>query len=311
MKLLTRVCFILTLVAFGCSTNNSERNSPTNESVSSQKQQTEEPRIFDYQPPTPVDGQLYAAIELGALGLNYFITEIDTRDRWSLKASSFGRSNIIYGVNTTDEILNKIFEFRNEILEYGVQVNNIHIIASSSAVKASIVQDLKTQLSRRNLDISYINSNDEGQYALIATIPREFVNESFLVDIGSGNTKLSWVEGSDTLSIDIHGSKYFLGDVQDTTVFREVRDAILEIPEQNRNLCFMLGGMIYEFVKEEIDQSEKRYFVLKTPNEYPVDNEKLRAANVIYNALYLPPTYSYIFDSQSNFSVGYLISLEK
>ena len=50
-----------------------------------------------------------------------------------------------------------------------------------------------------------------------------------------------------------------------------------------------------------------RCWDLDAPNSYPVDNEKLKAANVIYNALYLEPTYSYIFDRDSNFSIGYLI----
>ena len=308
MKALVKACIVLLIVS-GCSTNKESRK--TSDTSLPPSPQPELSRSFDYQPPLPVNGKLYAAIELGALGLNYFIAEIDQENRWLLRASSYGRSNIIYGVNTTSEILDQISSFRKEILEYGVKQSNIHIIASSSAIKASIVEELKSELSKNNFRLQYINSEDEGQYALMATIPREFMDESFLVDIGSGNTKLSWIEQGDTLSIDIHGSKYFLSDVQDTTVFREVRDAILEIPAKNRNLCFMLGGMIFEFVKDDIQKSEQRYFVLKQPNEYPVSNEKLRAANVIYNALFLAPTYSYIFDSQSNFSIGYLISLPK
>lgn len=307
MKSFLQVCCV-TIMLFSCG---SEKQSTNTGSRSIVQPEASELREFDYQPPKPVNGQLYAAIELGAIGLNYFVIEIDKEQRWALKKSSFARSNIIYGINTTKEILKNIGEFRNEILDFGVASENIHIIASSSAIKADIIGMLKSELSKQNLQLKYIESAAEGRYALAATIPKEFISESFLVDIGSGNTKLSWIENNDTLSIDIHGSKYFLGDVQDTTVFREVRDAILEIPESNRYLCFMLGGMIYEFEKDQIDQNENRYFVLKSPNEYPADNEKLRAANVIYNALYLKPTYSYIFDSKSNFSIGYLIDLKK
>ncbi len=309
MNYLAKVCLI-SLVLFGCNTDNKSSNASS--------RQTPKPliksdvkKVFDYQPRQPENGELYAAIELGSLGLNYFIAEIDEENRWSLKSSSYARSNIIYGVNTPTEILNKILEFRDEILKNNVREDRIHILASSSAIQSDIIDKLKIDLKEYNLSIEYINAEDEGYYALTATIPQEFVNESFLVDVGSGNTKLSWIEENDTLSIDIHGSKYFLSDVHDTTVFREVRDAILEIPEKNRNLCFMLGGMIYEFEKEKVDQSNKRYFVLKSPGDYPTNNEKLKAANVIYNALYLEPTYSYIFDSQSTFSIGYLLNLEK
>lgn len=309
MNHLAKLCLI-SMLLLSCNTESNTSNKTT-ESRSNLVLGSDIKKVFDYQPRKPENGKLYAAIELGSLGLNYFVTEIDTQNRWSLKASSYARSNIIYGVNTTDEILNKILAFKEEISNQGVSNENIHILASSSAIKSNIIDELKTKLLDYNLSIRYITAEDEGYYALTATIPQEFVNESFLVDIGSGNTKLSWIEEDDTLSIDIHGSKYFLGDVHDTTVFREVRDAILEIPEKNRNLCFMLGGMIYEFEKDMVEQSNKRYFILKSPSDYPTNNEKLKAANIIYNALYLEPTYSYIFDSQSTFSIGYLLDLEK
>lgn len=270
----------------------------------------QQPRVFDYQPENPVDGELKAVIELGALGLNYFIIEVDDQARWSLEKQIFGRSNIVYGETSIDEIIDNILSFQSEILGYGVQKNNIHVVVSSSAIESKI-SNLEQQLSDLSMTTKTVNPDEEAKYAMIATIPKEFIDESFMVDVGSGNTKLSWVNLGDTSTIEIHGSKYFLSEVQDTTVFREVRDAILQIPESNRNLCFMLGGIIYEFVKEEIQQTDQRYHVLKAPGSYPTNNEKLKAGNVIYNGLHLAPTYSYIFDNHSNFSIGYLVSLKK
>ncbi|MEQ8904194.1 hypothetical protein [Ekhidna sp.] len=307
MKLLYHSCIIFIIVC-SCGTNQSTKEKRASGPA---VEQQEVDKAFNYEPEKPQKGKLNAVIELGALGLNYFIISIDAQGRWDLKKAKYGRSNLIYGVNSTAEITAKINEFKNEIINFGVAGKDIHLLASSSVVKTDQVSVLNEKLKSLNLKIKSINADMEAQYALMATIPREFIEESFLVDIGSGNTKISWVQDTDTLSIEIHGSKYFLSDVQDTTVFREVRDAILEVPTQNRNLCFVLGGMIYEFVKDEINSSEKRYFVLDPPDAYPIDNEKLKAAYVIYNALYLEPTYSYIFDSKSNFSIGYLISLKK
>ena len=225
-----------------------------------------------------------------------------------MEEASYSRSNFIYGVNSNEEIVQTITGFIEEIISYGVSRENVHLIASSSVVNGENLDDLNALLGQKTqLNIVGISAENEAKYALAATVPQEFLEESFVVDIGSGNSKLSWVSNQDTLSIEIHGSKYFLSDIQDTTVFREVRDAVLQIPEENRNLCFMLGGMIYEFAKDKMLGSEARYVVLDAPNSYPVDNEKLKAANVIYNALYLEPTYSYIFDRDSNFSIGYLI----
>jgi hypothetical protein len=304
MRLLFHIFFISSLL-LGCGVNQSTKEKKVSKPASEESPIS---RTFDYEPRKPINGDLNAVIELGALGLNYFIVEIDKEARWELKNAQYGRSNLIYGVNTTSEIITKINEFKKEIISRGVSQKDIHLLASSSVIKTEYVADLNNRLKSSNLKIKSITADLEAQYALMATIPQEFIEESFLVDIGSGNTKISWVQNTDTSSIEIHGSKYFLGDVQDTTVFREVRDAVLEVPEKNRNLCFVLGGMIYEFVKDEIDSSNKRYFILSPPDTYPMDNEKLRAAYVIYNALYLQPTYSYIFDSESNFSIGYLIS---
>lgn len=305
MKLLAHLCFI-SIILVACGTKKQETSSKKNQSIS----KPTEIRTFDYQSLKPVNGQLKAVIEIGSLGLNYFVIEIDDKGRWELVDSDYGRSNIIYGVSSRNEILATINKFKKEIQNAGVKAKNIHLIASSSVGKIEDTILLKEELSKTGLNLVAINSKEEAQLALMATIPKEFVDESFLVDIGSGNTKISWVQENDTLSTEIHGSKYFLGDVQDTTVFREVRDALLKVPRKNRNLCFILGGMIYELAKDDMKPDE-RYFVLDPPSSYPTSNERLKAANIIYSALYLEPTFSYIFDSKSSFPIGYLISLGK
>ncbi|MEO9869646.1 hypothetical protein [Ekhidna sp.] len=305
MKLFAFMCFI-SLSIIGCNPE-----SKKSENKSSLPLAKEVKKSFDYQPQKPVNGQLKAVIELGSLGLNYFIVNIDDNGRWELKKSNYGRSNIIYGANTSKEVISNIISFQTEIIDYGVELENIYLIVSSSVVKTEDITGLETKMTKNNLPLVSVSLEKEAQLAMAATIPKEFLEESFLVDIGSGNTKFSWVENQDTLSIETHGSKYFLNDIQDTTVFRQVRDAILEIPKRKRNLCFMLGGIIYEMAKVDIENSSERYHVLKSPDLYTSDNEKLKAGKVIYNALHLEPTYSYIFDTQSNFSIGYLVGLNQ
>ncbi|MEQ9468104.1 MAG: hypothetical protein RLN88_11870 [Ekhidna sp.] len=308
MRLLIHLCFIVLLLAAGCGPKKKEQESNTKRDLPEDKPL--DIQSFDYQPLKPINGQLKAVIEVGSLGLNYFIIEIDKDGRWTLEKSFFGRSNIIYGVSSTAEILAQIESFNKEIRALGVSAKNIHLVASSSVGKLGDTSSLVAELAKSGMKLIPISADREAELALIATIPKEFISESFLVDIGSGNTKISWVSNMDTFSIETHGSKYFLGDVQDTTVFRQVRDALLKVPQKNRNLCFMLGGMIYELTKDEVKDDE-RYLVLNPPGEYATTNERSKAANVIYSAIYLEPTYSYIFDRKSNFSIGYLISLDK
>ncbi|WP_420318874.1 hypothetical protein [Ekhidna sp.] len=305
MKIIFKVVILLLVMSTAC--DSPKTRDRTNRPIS--PPETSKERVFDYQPQKPVNGKLNAVIELGSLGLNYFIIEIDEEARWVLKDQEFGRSNIIYGANSADEITSNIIEYKNAITEFGVSPDDIYMVVSSSVIEDNI-EDLRNRVQYLNIPVISVTPENEARYAMIATIPKEFIDESFMVDVGSGNTKLAWVNDADTSTIEIHGSKYFLGDVRDTTVFREVRDALLDVPFENRNLCFMLGGIIYEFVKAEIDNEQNRYYVLKPPSTYPTNNEKLKAGNVIYSALYVEPTYSYIFDRESNFSIGYLVSLK-
>ncbi|WP_370086756.1 hypothetical protein [Ekhidna sp.] len=304
MKLISQVSLIIA-IATACTNTTSESK---NQTIAPPVARAE--RVFDYQPQSPVNGELNAVIELGSLGLNYFVVNIDNQGRWKLVKSEYGRTNIIYGATTTNQIIDKISDFKSTILKAGVKDKNIFAVASSTFVKTEDVNRLREQLSEKGIKLKTVDASLEGKYAMMATIPREFIKESYLVDIGSGNTKVSWIDKADTLSVETHGSKYFLNNTQDTTVFREVRNVVLNIPEKNRNLCFILGGAIYELVKDEVSEKNGRYYVLKHPSAYPKSNEKLNAGNVIYGAIYSEPTYSYIFDSQSNFSIGYLVSLK-
>ncbi|SNS76229.1 Ppx/GppA phosphatase family protein [Ekhidna lutea] len=306
MKLTLKVSIFALIIVTACETKNQESKPTTNKPI----ELVETPKTFDYQPQSPINGELNAVIELGSLGLNYFIIDIDRKGRWILKGQKFGRSNIIYGADTSNEIIGNIMRFKEEIIGLGVDESKIFLVASSSVVENNNI-NLIEAISNVGIPLKTVSPEEEAKYAMIATIPREFVDESFLVDIGSGKTKISWVNDADTSTIEIYGSKYFLDDVQDTTVFREVRNALLKVPEENRNLCFMLGGIVYEFSKAEVSNTNRRYHVMSNPDEYPTYNEKFKAGRVIYNALYLPSTYSYIFDSYSNFSIGYLVSQKK
>lgn len=298
--------FLLIVVA--CNKMPSQKKDKSEASVSIANQLPNELRSFDYQPQKPQGGSLYAVIELGSVGLNYFIIDLDKQSRWELVKSKYGVSDIIYGAKTAKKLLPDIKQYQREIRAAGVSSSNIYYVASSSVVRTDDLEKINNTLSPLNASFKPVSSTDEAILALHATIPSEFIEESFLVDVGSGNTKLSWLSSdADTLGIEIHGSKYFLGGTQDTTVFREVRDAVLEVPAKNRNLCFMLGGTIYEFVKDEAQKTDDRYVLLKPPSAYPKTTDELKAGNVIYSALFLEPTYSYIFDTQSNFAIGYLL----
>ena len=103
-------------------------------------------RSFDYQPQKPQNGIKYAAIEIGSLGLNYFLVEIDDQKRWRLIDSQYGRSNVIYGVENTDQIIDDIKIFKKELVDKGIDESKIYAVASSSVVKSNYLESLKKEI---------------------------------------------------------------------------------------------------------------------------------------------------------------------
>lgn len=299
MKTTAKVLLLLILVA--CSSTEQNSNSKVNSRPSAKK-------TFEYQPQSPEDGQLMASIEIGSLGLNYFIISIDQQDRWETIRSEFGRSNLIFNESDLGEIETKVESFKNVIIENGVDPSNIHVVASSSSLEFVDTEELKKTVEQLGLQLHLISAKQEANYSLIAAVPKEFTDESFLVDMGSGNTKLSWVNNGDTISIDNYGSKYYLDGTPDSAVFRTFRESLLKIPLKNRNLCFMIGGTPYEFANHS-NNRVGRYSILQAPSTYPDNEEKWKAGVVIYEALVLSPTYSYIFDWEANFSIGFLTTV--
>ena len=297
------------IILSGCTSNQEVSNQvePLNSTKFLKKNNLE--KKFDYKPEAPVNGKLYATIEIGSSGLNYFIVNMDSQNRWTLVKSGFGESALIEGEVDIDAIFLKIESYKRNIIKAGVPKNNIYVIASSSAIALRKIQEIKARLSISGIKLRRINAMQEGYYDLLATVPKEFIDESFLVDIGSGNTKITWVSNTDTTSLETLGSKYYINDVQDTTVFRTVRDILIDIPEKNRTLCFLLGGIPYEFAAAT-NKKQGRYTILEAPSKYSPSTQKGKSGKIIYEAIHLNPTFSYIFDWDANFSIGYLMSLE-
>jgi len=205
-------------------------------------------------------------------------------------------------------LISEILLFKNKIESKSVEPQNIHLIASSGAAYFSNLDILGAALAEEDLKIVPISASEEANLALKASVPSEFASEAFLVDIGSGNTTFSWTDGVDTTTRESFGSKYYLNSTPDSLVFRKMRDIVLDIPDKNRNLCFLIGGIPYQFAAFT-NKRQERYTILQSPNSYPKDNNNWIAGGVIFRAIFLEPTYSYIFVWDSNFVIGYLMTV--
>lgn len=263
---------------------------------------------FDYQPEPPIEGKLLGIIELGYSGFNSFVVKMDKQDRWSLEKSVYGKSHVGDDSVTFDHVISKIEDFKTDMIQFGVDPNDINLVASSSAIRNQKVIEIANRLRQLNIGLITVNAEKEGQYSLHATVPKDFRENAFMIDIGSGNTKISWVEDNQTRSIETFGSRYFEIGISDQQARIGIKEAIAQVPNKNKYLCFMVGNMPHVLALATNNRNA-RYTVLEEPDTYEFSNEQEKAGLNLYDALWEESTFSYVFDWESNFSIGVLMNV--
>jgi len=182
-------------------------------------------------------------------------------------------------------------------------------VVSSGAVKAENTQKIIRALKSLNYVVNTVTPEQEGRLALRSVLPKDFENNAFVVDIGSGNTKISWKEGGKTSALESYGAKYFQNGDDDAKVYNEVKAKVEQIPAGNRKTCFIIGGVPFELAKE-IRNGKERYTVLNAPSAYKSTEAKTKAGVNIYKAIADGTNCNqFVFDWDANFTIGYLLTL--
>ena len=265
---------------------------------------------FPYLPPSPQNGTLKGIIELGGSGFNAFIVEIDAKKRWKLQSADFGKSEVYEDKADGKKIRSGLETFIQKLRKDGVANKDIHFIQSSTATGNERVQQINGILNQMGYQINSVTTDQEAKYGYLATMPNEFADESFYVDMGSGNTKIAWKENGEIKTISTYGSKYYVDEVSHEIVYAEVKALLAQIPTKNLERCFIIGGGPYMMAEKNKEFTE-RYGILKSPDAYDFDSEKLKCALNIYKAMLdgSDQKTDYLFDWEGNFSIGFLLQL--
>jgi phage gp16-like protein len=264
---------------------------------------------FSYTPPAPVNGKLKGVVEMGASGFNSFIVKIDDQKNWQLEKSEFGNSLVLENMATDDDIRAGLKKYIGNMLDFGVSGKDIHFVVSSGAVKAENTQKIIKALKQLNYYVNQVTPEQEGTLALKSVLPDEYRNRAFVVDIGSGNTKISWNEGGKITALETYGAKYFQDKVDDQKVYQEVSDKAKQVPNDKRQTCFIIGGVPFELAKA-VRKDKERYTVLNAPDAYKLDNAKSKAGLNIYKAIAdATGCQQFVFDWDANFTIGFLLGL--
>ncbi len=266
-------------------------------------------RAFNYTAPEPVGGKLKGVVELGATGFNFFIVRIDASKNWKLEKAEFGSSLVHENMATEDDIKSGLKRFIQKMLDYGVGGKDIHFVVSSGAKKAEVTQKIVAALQKIGYVANEVTPEQEGKLALRSVQPTGFSGKSFVVDIGSGNTKISWQSGGTVRTMEAAGAKYFQESQTDEAVYQDTKSKCAGIPSGQKETCFIIGGVPFELAKQTRNGKE-RYTVLKGTGGYTADGAKQKCGLNIYKAVAeATGCKQFVFDWDANFTIGFLLGL--
>ena len=279
------------------------------ESKTSAIAKADEGRIFAYQPEKPVNGELKGIVEVGATGFNSFIINMDKERRWEVLSKDFGQSLVYEGLATTDDIRAGLKKYISMMFDKGVKSKNVHFIISSGAQKAPKTTIISSELKKMGFVVNLVTAEQEGKLALKSALPPGYYGNAFVADIGSGNTKISWMNAANIMATEAPGSKYYEKEIQDDVIYNEVKNKASEVPSKNREVCFIIGGTPFDLAKQHRN-GEERYTVLKSPGSYSADKPKTKSGLNIYKAIQDATNCdTFVFDWDANFSIGFLLQL--
>ncbi|TGE03849.1 hypothetical protein [Hymenobacter fodinae] len=272
---------------------------------------TEETREFTYTPEKPENGTLRGVVEVGATGFNSFVINMDRQKRWEIVSKDFGESLAYEGLATTADIRAGLKKYLSAMFDKGVANRNMHFVISSGAQKEPKTAIISNELKKMGYVVNNVTAEQEGKLGFSATVPPAFADNSFLVDIGSGNTKISWQENGRLQSIELPGAKYYEKGIADEQVYNQVKTLVAKLPENKRNIGFILGGVPFTLAKQH-RQGQERYTVLRDPGAYQAVDKKMASGLTIYKALAeASGTDTFVFDWDANFTIGFLLSLNQ
>lgn len=264
---------------------------------------------FEYTPATPVNGKLKGVVELGSTGFNSFVINIDKQKNWKLEKADFGTSLVYEKLATDQDIKDGLKKYIADMLAFGVSPREIHFVVSSGAQKVDITNKIMGYLKNMGYVVNTVTPEKEGQLGYTSVMPQGYEKDAFVVDIGSGNTKIAWMENGALKSLETYGSKYFQNNITDDVAYSASRGKAAQVPPSLRKTCFIIGGVPFELAKQVRNEKE-RFTILNAPDKYAPKDARGKSGINIYKAIAdATDCQQFVFDWDANFTIGFLLGL--
>ena len=264
---------------------------------------------FEYTPAVPTGGKLKGVVELGATGFNSFVVNIDKQKNWKLEKADYGASLVYEKLTSDQDVKDGLKRYIADMLAFGVSPRDIHFVISSGAQKVDITKKIIDFLKGMGYVVNTVTAAQEGTYGYHSVMPKDYTGDAFVVDIGSGNTKIAWMDGGQIKTQESFGAKYFQNNTADNAVYDEVKTKASQIPARLRKTCFIIGGVPFELAKQ-VRNGKERFTILAAPDKYSPKDAKGKAGINIYKAVAdATDCQQFVFDWDANFTIGFLLGL--
>ena len=158
------------------------------------------------------------------------------------------------------------------------QIKNEIIVASSSITAQKNYKTLFSQIeSSTGLEVLNVTAQEEARLVFHATVPTAKRTDALVVDVGSGNSRLAWVDEDDklkeiTIPLGTVTATNLMQDLDKTVFENRIRD-LVKIPLPIKQVVYLSGGSAWAM-----------QCLIKTPTEgelyIPIDIAKLRALDL-------------------------------
>jgi hypothetical protein len=264
---------------------------------------------FEYTPDAPVNGKLKGVVELGATGFNSFIINVDKQKNWKLEKADFGASLVYEKLTSDQDVKDGLKKYIADMLAFGVSPREIHFVISSGAQKVDITKKIVDYLKGMGYVVNTVTASQEGTLGYRSVMPKDYTEDAFVVDIGSGNTKIAWMDGGQIKNAEAAGAKYFQNNMSDESVYSDVKAKASQIPAKLRKTCFIIGGVPFDLAKQ-VRNGKERFTILAAPDKYTPKDAKGKAGINIYKAVAdATDCQQFVFDWDANFTIGFLLGL--
>lgn len=243
---------------------------------------------------------------LGPSGFFLYVIEDDGKNHRLVKRA-FQKELIKEGFIPSPEEMKKSLQDYIELMyNNGVtKPKNIQFIVSAGAMSFPLVQNAVAAIKAKGYIVSPTSIEEEGRYALEATISKNKRDSSFIVDLTPTATRLSWYEGDKSRTVVLPGSKYNQDNMSDEQAKAEVVNKLKDLPQKNRE-----NGIIIWAAADKLRPADEsvRYAFLE--DSYKTDDKlTLSGLNILYTVQSQAGT-SLVFDWHSSYPIGYLRSLK-